>query len=101
MKLPTRLIAVAALAAGLVLSARAAVETYVPDPAHSSIGFTIRQIDENITLLKMDLLIVPTIPAPQSALDEELRDAAMDAVRAMHDRAQGHTRYVVYPPTAR
>lgn len=63
--------------------------------------FSIRAIDDNLTLLKMDLLIVPTIPAPQSALDEELRDAAMDAVKALHDRAQGHPRMVVYPLAAR
>jgi hypothetical protein len=66
----------------------------------ANVVFTIRQIDENVTLLKMDLLIVPNIPAPQSAIDEELRDAAMDAVNAIHNRAQGHARNVVYhaPP---
>jgi hypothetical protein len=63
--------------------------------------FSIHAVDDNLTVLKMDLLIVPTIPAPQSALDEELRDAAMDAVKALHDRAQGHPRMVVYPLASR
>lgn len=42
MKLTTPLLAFAALAAGFALPARAAVETYVPDPAHTTIGFSIR-----------------------------------------------------------
>jgi len=43
MKLRTQLILVASLALGLVATtASAAVETYVADPAHSSVNFTIR-----------------------------------------------------------
>jgi hypothetical protein len=38
--------------------------------------------------------MVPTIPAPQAAVDEELRDSALKAVDAIHDRAQGHNRTV-------
>jgi hypothetical protein len=62
--------------------------------------FTIRRVDDNVTLLRMSLLILPNVPAPQAALDEELRDAAGDAVNALHDRAQGHARTVQYvaPP---
>jgi hypothetical protein len=59
--------------------------------------WTVHRIDDEFTVLKFDLLIVPTIPAPQSALDEELRDAAMDAINAMHDRAQGSNLPVAYP----
>lgn len=53
-----------------------------------------RSLDENWTLLKFDLLLLPNLPAPQSAVDEELRDAALQAVDAIHDRAQGHRNWV-------
>jgi hypothetical protein len=51
--------------------------------------WTLRSIDPDWTLLKFDLLLKPGLPAPQSAIDEELRDSAMYAVDAVHDRAQG------------
>ena len=37
---------------------------------------TARAVDERHTLVKVDLLLVPRMPAPQSLIDEELRDAA-------------------------
>jgi hypothetical protein len=58
--------------------------------------WTVRTIDESWTLLKFDLLLLPNIPAPQSAIDEELRDAALQAVDAIHDRAQGHSRWIAW-----
>ena len=51
--------------------------------------WTLRALGGEWTLLKFDLLLKPGIPAPQSAIDEELRDSAMYAVDAVHDRAQG------------
>jgi hypothetical protein len=51
--------------------------------------WTIRAIGDEWTLLKFDLLLKPGMPAPQSAVDEELRDSALYAVDAVHDRAQG------------
>jgi polyisoprenoid-binding protein YceI len=42
MKSTTRFLSFLALAAGLVVSARAAVETYKIDPSHSSVGFGVR-----------------------------------------------------------
>jgi polyisoprenoid-binding protein YceI len=42
MKLPTKILALAALGAGIVTAASAAVETYTIDPVHSSVGFSIR-----------------------------------------------------------
>jgi hypothetical protein len=51
--------------------------------------WTLRALDDQWTLLKFDLLLKPGWPAPQSAIDEELRDYAMAAVDAIHDRAQG------------
>lgn len=51
--------------------------------------WTMHAIDPEWTVLKADLLLKPGLPAPQSAVDEELRDACLDAVDAVHDRAQG------------
>ena len=56
----------------------------------ANVLFTMRKVDANTTLLKMDLLIRPSVPAPESAIDEELRDTALKAVDALHDRAQGN-----------
>lgn len=65
----------------------------------ANLVFTLKRVDDNFTILKLDLLILPNVPAPQSALDEELRDAAMDAVDALHRRVQGHARNVLYQTT--
>jgi hypothetical protein len=51
--------------------------------------WTMRSISPEWTILKFDLLMKPDMPAPQSAIDEELRDSALYAVDAIHDRAQG------------
>jgi len=48
MKIAAKLLSVSILALGVLASARAAVETYVADPAHSSINFTIRHIFTDI-----------------------------------------------------
>jgi ribosome-associated toxin RatA of RatAB toxin-antitoxin module len=56
--------------------------------------WTTRAVNENWTVLKFDLFLALSIPAPQGAVDEALRDAAGDAVNAIHDRAQGHSRWV-------
>lgn len=49
--------------------------------------FTLRQVENNRrTILSADILAVPSFPAPQDAIDEELRDAAMNAVDAVHDQ---------------
>jgi len=42
MKLTSKILALAAVAAGLASAAPAAVETYAIDPVHSSVGFSIR-----------------------------------------------------------
>jgi polyisoprenoid-binding protein YceI len=42
MKLPSKIIALAAAACGLASAAQAAVETYAIDPVHSSVGFQVR-----------------------------------------------------------
>jgi hypothetical protein len=61
-----------------------------------NIVLTMRSIEPNWTVLSCDLLLVPNLPAPQSAIDEELRDAAMQAVDAIKDRAQGKKGDVPY-----
>jgi hypothetical protein len=66
----------------------------------SNVLLTLREVAPEFTILKLDLFIQPTIPAPQPAIDEELRDAALKAVDALHDRAQGHNRTVPLAVTA-
>ncbi len=48
------------------------------------------------TVLKFDLLLSPGLPAPQSLIDEQLRDSAMDAVNSIHGRAQGNKDILPY-----
>jgi hypothetical protein len=43
----------------------------------------------------VDLLLVPTLPAPRSIVEEELRDAALDLVNGLKDKAQGFRGAVV------
>jgi len=50
------------------------------------IVFTIRPTADQKTILVCDLNLSIVIPAPQSALDEELRDACGDAVNAIRAR---------------
>jgi hypothetical protein len=48
------------------------------------IAFTVRPAPApDRTVLVCDLLLSPSVPAPQSAVDEELRDACGDAVKAV------------------
>jgi hypothetical protein len=49
----------------------------------------VKPIDAKHSLLEVDVLLVPTLPAPQSFIDEELRDGAQDFVNGLKDRAQG------------
>lgn len=48
------------------------------------IAFTVRPgNDPGTSVMMCDLLLLPSIPAPQSAVDEELRDACGDAINAV------------------
>ncbi|MDB4945013.1 MAG: hypothetical protein JWP97_4547 [Labilithrix sp.] len=49
---------------------------------------TIKPVDARHSLVEVDVLLVPTLPAPQSYVDEELRDGAYDFVSGLRDRAQ-------------
>ena len=55
----------------------------------SAAVWTMRSAGNGWTVLKFDVLLRPGLPAPQSLIDEQLRDSAMDAVNSIHDRAQG------------
>jgi hypothetical protein len=56
---------------------------------NSMVIWTLHPAGEGWTVLKFDVLLNPGLPAPQSLIDEQLRDSAMDAVNSIHDRAQG------------
>jgi hypothetical protein len=64
----------------------------------SNAAWTMHAVNDDYTLLRFDLLLSLNIPAPQSAIDEELRDAAEQAVNAIRDRAQGTAGPVPYTP---
>ena len=48
------------------------------------IAFTVRPgADDKSSVLVCDLILRPNVPAPQAALDEELRDACGDAINSL------------------
>jgi hypothetical protein len=55
----------------------------------SALIWTMHSAGADWTVLKFDLSLRLGMPAPQSLIDEQLRDSAMDAVNSIHDRAQG------------
>ncbi len=59
--------------------------------------WTMRALNDEWTVLKLDMLLKPGLPAPQSAIDEELRDSARYAVDSIHDRAQGTKEFAAWP----
>jgi hypothetical protein len=62
----------------------------------SAAVWTMHAAGAEWTVLKFDVLLRPGLPAPQSLIDEQLRDSAMDAVNSIHDRAQGSPGMVPY-----
>lgn len=54
----------------------------------------VHPIDENRTLLKLELLIVPKLPLPASVITPELEFAAEQAVMASRDRAEARAKAV-------
>ena len=67
-----------------------------------NLQFKMRRIDDRFSILSCDLYLQPSFPAPQSAVDEELRDACKDAVNAVRDKAQGFkgdVPFVTPPPS--
>jgi hypothetical protein len=55
---------------------------------------TARAVDDKHSLVKVDLLLSPNMPAPQGMIDEELRDGAQDFVNGVRDKAQGDNHIV-------
>jgi hypothetical protein len=55
----------------------------------SAAVWTMHAAGSGWTVLKFDVLLRPGMPAPQSLIDEQLRDSAMDVVNSIHDRVQG------------
>jgi hypothetical protein len=93
------------------------IEKFVPRPAgagtevvegkfvsgnvkDANVVWTLEQVDDGFTVLKCDVLIKPDLPGDyaQAAIDEELRDAAQQAVDGVHIRAQGHGNFVAWSP---
>ncbi len=65
---------------------------------NSAVIWTMHPVGDGWTVLKFDVLLDPGLPAPQSLIDEQLRDSAMDAVNSIHDRVQGSKDFVRYTP---
>jgi hypothetical protein len=65
---------------------------------NSAVIWTLHPVGDGWTVLKFDVLLDPGLPAPQSLIDEQLRDSAMDAVNSIHDRVQGSKDFVRYTP---
>jgi hypothetical protein len=62
----------------------------------SAAVWTLSAAGPGWTVLKFDVLLRPGVPAPQSLIDEQLRDSAMDVVNSIHDRAQGSKAFDPY-----
>ncbi len=62
----------------------------------SAAVWTLSAAGPGWTVLKFDVLLRPGVPAPQSLIDEQLRDSAMDVVNSIHDRAQGSNKFDPY-----
>jgi len=56
----------------------------------SAAVWTMAAAGPDLTVLKFDVLLRPGMPAPQSLIDEQLRDSAMDVVDSIHDRLERH-----------
>lgn len=64
----------------------------------SAFLWSLRSAGDGWTVLKFDIALRPSVPAPQWLVDEQLRDSAQDAVDSIHDRAQGSKAIGPYPP---
>jgi hypothetical protein len=76
--------------------ARASVSTFVIEGSgvrgnmkEGHILISARALDDKHCLVKVDLLLLPTLPAPQGMIDEELRDGAQDFINGIRDKSQG------------
>jgi len=58
------------------------------DMRRGHILMSVRPVDATHSVLEIDVSLVPLLPAPQSYVDEELRDGALAFVNGLRDRAQ-------------
>jgi polyisoprenoid-binding protein YceI len=90
MKLPSRLLALAALATTLACAASAAVETYQIDPVHSSVGFKVRHFVSRVpgTFTKFS----GTIMVDRDHMENSSVEATIDvgSVNTSNDQRNGH-----------
>jgi ribosome-associated toxin RatA of RatAB toxin-antitoxin module len=52
-------------------------------------AWKLQPIDAHHTLLKLEFLVVPSLPLPGSMITPQLEESAEDAVRACRDRVEG------------
>jgi polyisoprenoid-binding protein YceI len=90
MKLTTKILALAALAAGIANAASAAIETYNIDPVHSSVGFSVRHF-----LTKVPGIFTKfsgTITVDRDNLENSSVEATIDvgSVSTNNEKRDGH-----------
>lgn len=92
MKAPNRILALAALALGLVGSASAAVESYQIDPVHSSVAFSIRHFFTPVPGLFTKF--EGTIAVDRDDLEKSTVEATIDvaSISTRNDRRDGDLR---------
>ena len=90
MKLSARILLFAAFSAGSIAAARAAVESYVIDPVHSSLGFTIRHFVSKVpgTFTKT----TGTITVDRENLEKSSVDAVIEvgSVTTANEKRDNH-----------
>src|SRR5688572_14093271 len=59
------------------------------DMKYGHTRIAVKPVGPRHSLLTVDVMLVPKIPAPQSLIDEELRDGANDFVNGLRHRSQG------------
>src|ERR1039458_10761637 len=101
MKLPSKILAIAAVASGLATAAPAAVETYTIDPVHSSVGFSIRHFVSKVpgTFTKFS----GTITVDRANLEKSSVEATIDvgSVNTANEKRDGHLKSPDFFDTAK
>ena len=98
-----RLLFVSSLALGLLVPARAAVETYNIDPVHSSVGFSIRHVFSKIpgSFTKFSgTLVVDRADLEKSSVEAVIEIKSLDTRSAKRDADVQGADYFDSPPEA-
>jgi hypothetical protein len=64
----------------------------------SVVKWTLHSAGDDWTVLKFDALLRPGLPAPQSLIDNTLRESAVHTVESVRDRLQGAAGVQAYAP---